>query len=289
MTNEKAREYFSAYSEGTLDAGLAHSFESKLKVDGALRDEYAQFVSMLQELEALRYEEIEVPFGLNERISAAVDKDIYDRKRAAVPAWTMWLRRVGVAGLAAAAIYGAYVSINSVTTKGVSEAGPLPSATTPVEPEVRKDIVEQIEYKKLGNGVHMYFRPSEPHSVEIKGGDAGVNNITADKDGWFNDLTNDQPASAVFVVQVQGDQLPTIVVVPGTERKPIETANGSLAELAIAVADQFGVPVVLRSIHKDSELAWKVGDDALKTLQGTLDNPAFSVSVAGDVVHVESN
>ena len=47
MTNEKAREYFSAYSEGTLDAGLAHSFVAKLKVVEGWRGEYDQYVSML--------------------------------------------------------------------------------------------------------------------------------------------------------------------------------------------------------------------------------------------------
>lgn len=288
MTNEKAREYFSAYSEGTLDAGLSHSFEAKLKVDATLRGEYDQFVSMLKELEALRFEEIEVPFDLNDRISAAIDKDIYDRKRAAKPSWTVWLKTLGFAGLAAAALYGAYLSINSVPSKGMAGAGALPPVNQS-KPTVRTDIVEQIEYSKSGTGVKMYFRPSEAHHVEIKGGSEGVNAYTVDNQGWFNDLTNSQPTAAVFTIDVKGETEPTIVIVPGTERKPITAGNGSLVELAIAVADQFGVPVVVRSAQKDSELAWKVGEDAQKTLQATLNNPSFSVSVAGDVIHIESN
>ena len=289
MTNEKAREYFSAYSEGTLDAGLAHSFEAKLKVDAGLRGEYDQFVSMLKELEALRYEDIEVPFDLNDRISAAIDKNVFDRKRAAKPAWTLWLRNFGIAGLAAAALYGAYMSINSVATKGVQGASPLPVPSQPQKPAVRTDAAEQIEYTKSDKGVQMYFRPSTAHQVEIKGGVDGVNTYTANNQGWFNDLTNSQPASAVFVVDVKGEMPPTLVVVPGTERKTIEATNGSLTELAKAVADQFGVPVVVKSIHTDSELAWKLGEDALKTVQATLSNPMFTVYASGEVIHIESN
>lgn len=283
MTNEKAREYFSAYSEGTLDAGLSHSFEAKLKADASLRAEYDQFASMLQELESLKHEEIEVPFDLNERIGAALDRNLFERKRAAKPAWSLWVRNLGFAGLAAAALYGAYLSINAVTGTGPSIASPVP-----VE-KVVPQTVEQIQFTKTDEGVQMFYKPSEAHKVEVKGGVEGDASYVVTNGGWYGDLKNPQANSVAFVVTVEGDTQPTVVVVPGTERKTIETANGSLVELAKAVADQYGVPIVVRSVHKDSELAWKVDSDAEKTLQSTLANPSFSVSKVGDVIHIESN
>lgn len=286
MTNEKAREYFSAYSEGTLDAGLAHSFEAKLKADSSLKFEYDQFASMLMELESLRDEEIEVPFDLNDRISAAIDKNAYDRKRAAKPAWTLWLRNLSFAGLTAVALYGAYVSINAIGgNTAPAQIGPGQAPESVQKPES----VEQLQFKKTDAGVQMFFQPSEPHKVEVKGGEEGLTSYMIDKAGRYVDLTNPQPTAVAFVVTVEGEAEPTVVVVPGSERRLVEAVNGSVVELAKAVADQFGVPVVVRSVHKDSELAWKLEDDAMKSLQSTLSNPQFSVSNVGDVIHIESN
>lgn len=290
MTNEKAREYFSAYSEGTLDAGLAHSFEAKLKVDAGLRGEYDQFVSMLKELEALRFEEIEVPFDLNDRIGAAVDKDIYDRKRAAKPAWTMWVRNLSFAGLAAVAIYGAYVGIYSAMGIGVSEANFFGfSCAKPIEPEARPHVVEQIQYENLGKGLRLFLKPTQPKTIVIEGGKDGPDTETANDGGWTYDIDNPNTGASVFIVKFDGDKDRTIVVVPGSDRKPIGSTHGSLVELSKAVADQFGVPVVIKSDRVNTELAWKVGEDALSTLQGSLTDPTLSTAMTQGVLHVESN
>ena len=159
----------------------------------------------------------------------------------------------------------------------------------PVGRELVADTVEQPTINKSETGVEMFFQPSEPHKVEVTGGEEGVQTYSVDSRGHNITLNNLQPGAVAFVVTIEGEAEPTVVVVPGTERKAIEASNGSVVELAKAVADQFGVPVVVRSSQKDSELAWKLEDDAMKSFQSTLSNPQFNVSNVGDVIHVESN
>jgi hypothetical protein len=252
MNNEKAREYFSAYAEGSLDAGLAQSFEAKLKADAELRQEYDQFEATLKELDTLRFEKIEVPFDLNDRVSAAIDKSLYENKRTATPSWTMWLRNLSFAGLAAAALFGAVYTLN-LNGGSVTNAGPIG------EPVQVKPRIEQIQYSKIAGGVQMEYRPSEKHTVLIKGGAQGEETFNVSGRGWINELKNDQPNAAIFTVEVKGEQPPMIVVVPGTTRPTVKAGQGTLVELAKAVADFYGVPVVVKSASSAIELSWNFG------------------------------
>lgn len=267
MTNEKAREYFSAYSEGTLDAGLAQSFEAKLKADQTLRAEYEQFEATLKELESLRFEQIEVPFDLNDRISAAVDKSIYDKKRTAQPGWALWLRNLAFAGLAAGAVFGAYLSINRGGSEGPAEAGLTPGSKAP-------KTIEQVEFSKTPKGVSLEYKPTEKHTISIRGGDAGEQKFETGKELWLHELKNSQPDSALFEVDVQGEVPATIVIVPGTTRNEIEVTQGTVAVLAQEIADKFGVPVVLKTSKAQVEISWTAldGSDALKTSEMALQN-----------------
>lgn len=285
MTNEKAREYFSAYSEGTLDAGLAQSFEAKLKADSKLRAEYEQFEDTLKELEALRYEEIEVPFDLNERISAAVDKSIYDRKQTAQPSWIGWLRNLAFAGLAAAAVYGAYVSINMGKSNG-----PVISPVVPGTNQKSNRSIGQVEFRKLNSGIHMQYQPSSKQTVTIRGGSEGEKTVEVDESGWLNELKNEQPDSALFVVEIKGETPPMVVIVPGTVRKDSATGMGSLVEMAQALADRFGVPVVLRTERSKSELSWTFkSDDAHVAVEEALLGHNFMTDMREGILFIGDN
>lgn len=285
MTNEKAREFFSAYSEGTLDAGLAQSFEAKLRVDAGLKAEYEQFESTLKELESLRNEEIEVPFDLNDRISAAVDKSIYDKKRTAQPAWTLWLRNLAFGGLAAAALVGGYLSIMNRSGEGPAISSPGP-VNAPAPPKT----IEQIEYKLSPNGVRMEYKPTDKHTVTIKGGSEGEKTFNVDSNLWLNRLTNDQPDAAIFTVEVKGEVPPTLVVVPGTQRTDSVAGQGSVLEMAKAAADKYGVPVIVKSNQSMSEISWNfTEDDAHKALQGALQSLPFMADVREGILYINDN
>lgn len=267
MTNEKAREFFSAYSEGTLDAGLAQSFEAKLKADETLRIEYEQFETTLKELESLRFEQIEIPFDLNDRISAAVDKSVYDMKRTAQPGWALWLRNLAFAGLAAGAVFGAYLSINRGGGEAPVEAGIAPGSKG-------SKTIEQIEFSKTPKGVSLEFKPTDQHTISIRGGDAGEQKFETGKELWLHELKNSQPDSALFEIDVQGEVPATVVIVPGTTRNEIEVTQGTVATLAQEIADKFGVPVVLKTSKAQVEISWTAldGSDALKTSEVALQN-----------------
>lgn len=284
MTNEKAREYFSAYSEGTLDAGLAQSFEAKLNADSNLRAEYEQFELTLKELEALRYEEIEVPFDLNERISAAVDKSIYDKKQSAQPGWSVWLRNLAFGALAAAAVYGAYVSINMGKTSGPVISPVVPGANRQAGP------TEEIEFRKSSNGIQMRYQPSAKHTVIIRGASEGEETVEVDRNGWLNELKNEQPDSAMFVVEIKGEAPPMVVIVPGTQRKVSDSGMGSVTEMAQALADQFGVPIILRSEKAESELSWNFGsNDAHKATEEALRGQQFMTDMREGILFIGDN
>jgi len=284
MNNEKAREYFSAYSEGTLDAGLARAFESKLNADSGLKQEFDLFQSTVRELDSLREEAIEIPFDLNERISAAVDRSIYEKKQTAQLGWTLWLRNLAFGGLAAAAIVAAYMSITSGSHGGPASAGIGINSPAPVR------TIEQIEYKKSKNGIQMDYRPSAKHTVSIKGGREGDKTVDVDANGWLNNLSNDQPQAAVFVVEVAGELPPTSVVVPGTERSNSGIGQGSLEELGKAIANKYGIPVLIKVDKLGGELSWNLSDpDGYAATQTALNGVAYRVDMKDGILTISDN
>jgi len=284
MNNEKAREYFSAYNEGTLDAGLARAFESKLNADTSLKHEFDLFQSTVKDLDFLREEAVEVPFDLNERISAAVDRSIYEKKQSAQPGWTLWLRNLAFGGLAAAAIVAAYMSITSGSHSGTA------SASVGINGPAATRTIEQIEYKKSKNGIQMNYRPSAKHTVSIKGGREGDKTVEVDANGWLNNLSNDQPQAAVFVVEVAGELPPTSVVVPGTERSNTSIGQGSLEELGKALANKYGLPVLIKVDKVGGELSWNLSDsDGYAATQTALNGVAYRVDLKDGILTISDN
>src|SRR2546429_9984360 len=103
MNQEKAKEFFSNYYEGTLEPGLAQALEHAMSRDGGIRDDYHHFEQSYEELSSLKFETIEIPFDLNDKILANIDRHIYDNRRSQQPAWTTWLRNLSIASISAVA------------------------------------------------------------------------------------------------------------------------------------------------------------------------------------------
>ncbi|HWA84386.1 MAG TPA: hypothetical protein VG820_13170, partial [Fimbriimonadaceae bacterium] len=154
MTNEKARDFFSAYHEGTLESGLRVSFEQKLKADADLRREFDSFTRAMDDLDVMKFEEIAIPDDLHERISARLDRHIYEKKRSATPHWTTWLRGLGFAGIGAAAILGAVFSLNS--GGGANSVVPAGISTS-----------DQIAFGMTADGVNITFAPNSVKTIVI--------------------------------------------------------------------------------------------------------------------------
>ena len=84
MTHDKAREFFSAYYEGTLEPGLRASLGRRLEADARLQAEYDAFVGTVTSLDALRHEAVAIPAYLSDRIALRLDP-AFEAK--AVPFW----------------------------------------------------------------------------------------------------------------------------------------------------------------------------------------------------------
>src|SRR5687767_3235474 len=122
MNADKAREFFSSYFEGTLDAGLRQAFELRLETDAETQAEYRAFERSMGQLDTLKDIEIEIPYDLNEKISARVDRHIFEAKRTKGSPWLAFLRPMAIGGLAAAAIIGTVITMNN-RSGGVQPAG----------------------------------------------------------------------------------------------------------------------------------------------------------------------
>src|SRR5947209_1700267 len=103
MNLAKARDYFSAYYEGSLERGLKQAFETRLAEDAQLQAEFAAFEKTMKGLEAFGAVEIEPPADLHERITARLDHAIWEQKRTASRFTGLGWWKMGFMGAAVAA------------------------------------------------------------------------------------------------------------------------------------------------------------------------------------------
>lgn len=271
MNQEKAREFFSNYYEGTLEPGLIQSLEQAMARDSGLRDDYQLFETTYEELGNLKFETIEVPFDLNERISARVDKHLYDQRTKRQPSWTLWLRNTAIGTVAAVAVLGAILSLNR---NGATAQAGLGIDTIAAS----KD---QVEVTALPNGsVRLHFAPEQSRTLVIREGLGGAErrSITLEKEELNTKLENTKPAPAAFAIEVSGDSRQTIIALPGTDRSVSKIGEGNLEGFAKALASHYGIPVQVTVKSPDINLSWNlVAEDPETAASSTLDSQRFSI------------
>jgi hypothetical protein len=281
MNSEKAKEFFSAYAEGTLDASLTQSLEQRLRADSALMAEFRDFRETIEELDTLKFQPVEIPFDLNERISAKLDRHIYEQKQTKAPAWNLWARNVAFAGLAAAAVFGAIVGINA---RGAANISGIPA---PLDP------VNQLTVSALDNGVALQYRPSVERTLSVRSGTSGalLREFKIGSGGWANNLQNKQPEPALFDVSIQGEDPATLIAVPGVRPFRVAEGEGSLKEFARSLAGFYHVPVVLKSSGAGETVKWSFSDtDPVAAAAKVLDSQRFSVeSRTSGVLWIQGN
>lgn len=248
MTNEKARDFFSAYYEGSLEPGLCVSFEQKLKADISLKDEYRAFERAMESLGTLQFEEIEIPHDLHERISARLDRDIYERKRNAKPALSLWIRSLAFSGVAALAIVGAIFAMNARSGEANTASGaPLPANAN-------------VVYTVNGDDISLKYAPASTKVVVItndEGKELSRNEVGGDgKPDLKTVLSNPLPNAAVFGIQIEGEASPSFVAVYGTERSSINKGEGTVVDFAKAVADYYHTHVMVNTSTPTERVNW---------------------------------
>ena len=243
MNQEKAREFFSAYYEDTLEQGLRQTLEQRLRADESLRTEYAEFEEAMNDLGLLKLEEIEIPSFLSDRIATRLEA-VQEKARPA--SWTLWARNLGFAGLAGAAIFGAVVSLRPAT--GPGQASTLGTAGAPSD---------QLDLKADGLNVNLSYRPSTAKGVTITYAPTGkvLESVQLDGQRLEETLRNPNSVPVSFRIEVE-DESATLVAVPGTKGNKLRKGQGSLQSLAEALADTYRIPVSLSVADPQKTVSW---------------------------------
>ena len=246
MTNEKARDFFSAYHEGTIEPGLRVSFEQKLKSDSEIRHEFDSFVRAMSELDKLKFEEILAPEDLHERISASLDRHIFERKRSATPGWGIWIRGLSFAGVAGIAILGAIFAIN-LRNGRIATADGLGVAS------------DQVDYKVSPAGMTVKLSLASAKTVVISNeGKVVSQKMVGDSatPTFETLLSNPLPQASVFTIQVGNDLGETVVGLPGQTRSTMKRGEGTVVDFAKAVSGYFATPVTIETRVPGERKSW---------------------------------
>ncbi|MBX7131996.1 MAG: hypothetical protein K1X67_04880 [Fimbriimonadaceae bacterium] len=275
MNANKAREFFSAYYEGSMDRAIRQTFERRLNSDSELHAEYKAFEQVMRRLDTLKDQPVEVPSDLHERISARLDKQIYESKRETTAKGIGgWWKSFALAGTACVALVAALIAIKGSNSGSTSTAG---VAAPVVAPPSIKDVngTIRLEYKHPASASQ---RAVEKLTVR-EGVDGKVISETELKPGLeLNQaLVNrsDKPA----LMSIEKGETRILVVVPGTQQVSVKSGSGSVQDLALALSGFYKVTVELEVSNLAEKATWSfdstnpvdatmtVGDKALSLNQ----------------------
>jgi hypothetical protein len=253
MTHDKARELFSAYHEGSLEPGLTRALEQKLNGDLALATEYASFASAFDSLIELRDVEIPVPADLTERISARLDRHIWEQDRKKAPAFTGWLRNLAFVGGAALLVLG--------TVWSFSQRGGQTASSGMVGAGSDGD---QVAFARTDSGLRLRFSPGATKTLTIRT-EPDLQPVTVLKVSGKVDAPIKNPNGDVGLlrVEVEGVKDPIILALPGQSQpssvrrsRQAGKAKSTLEDLSVALATIFQVPVELQVDDPQAPASW---------------------------------
>lgn len=278
MNVAKAREYFSAYHEGTLDRGLREAFERALKTDAQVAAEYKAFASLMEGLGAYGAASIEPPDDLHEKISARLDKAVWEQKRTEKPTAFGWLKALGLTAVATTLIF--VVATQMRPSGNVQTANVVPMGQGSGI-DVRFDSGRTLlSYPGLKDrGVILRDEGGEVlQAIRVEGEEI--------KDKL---LANASPRAKVLGVEVPGQ--PTVyVAIPGSTAQSVTEGSGSLKEMARAFAGFYRNPVVLAVKDPEQAVDWKLEADEMKSAQNALSILGFQSELRqSGVLWIQSN
>lgn len=280
MNNEKAREFFSSYYEDTLEGGLKQTFERKLLSDPELKAEYRLFEATLSELDALKLEEIEIPYGLHDTIAARLDRHLYEQKRLKPAGISVFWRNLAFGGIAVAAIAGAVFGLQRSGTKGSAQAN-LIGDLRPAQVAATR-----IDFKSSPNSVLVEFTPATEETLTIESSATGKVLQQIDVKGGQQSTTplqNPQPRAAVLGVRVPGEPTERWIALPGQTKSLERNGQGDLRSLAKAIADYYGVPVLVDVADPSASAHWSlIENDATHAAMDALAETKLTIAQGDD-------
>ena len=280
MTQDKAREYFSAYHEGSLEPGLRASLDRRLDEDPGLRADMSAFVETVVMLDAMRHASIASPTSLSDRIATRLEnaretvipRPFWASLFAPRPAAPQLAWGVGMAALLLVSAFG----LRGMRTENATQASALPTSLASV-----------VTWTKNGSNVVANFEsgPARQIAVQPEGGKPQSYALAAGQ-RFELALSNPNVSARRFKVTVGADLLATIAM-PGSRLAPRRSGTGTVTEFASALAAAYGVPVVVKSMAIDSTLNWKLdGTDPRAAADAALDGHGSAVLTDGGVLQI---
>ena len=274
MNQEKAKEFFSNYYEGTLEPGLKQALEQAMNRDAIIREDYKDFEQTYEGLGSLKFETIEIPFDLNDKILANIDRHVYETRKNRQPSWMVWLRNVAIAGVSCVALLGAALSLRKLNGPTAS-AGPIALGNT-------KD---ELSIEPTNNhAIVLDFTPSQTNTLTITQGLGGAElsreTVLQGKELTSN-LQNPNADAAVFDIQESaGDTRSTLIALPGSSSPTAKAGQGNLEDLAKALASYYKVPVEVHVAEPAVNVNWNFeSPDALNAARATLDATRYAITL----------
>jgi hypothetical protein len=273
MNANKAREMFSQYREGSLDAGMRRALERSFREDGLLASEYRLFDDTLTSLEAMRDDVAPEPFGLFERISARVDREAFDQRRRSPARLGGWWRSLAIGGVAAAAILGALASLRGggeTFAAGLAGAQAAPARATI---EVR-DGETVLATTRAAHGL-----------ATVRAGVEGPVLRTYQLRGQTLEAVLHNARGEAQLVSVEGPWQVLRVALPGQAGPGPEAGGGTAVDLALAAAQRYRTPVVLEVRDPTARVGWGLPSGGPEAALGAeLAPPSFAFEKRGDVL-----
>ena len=282
MNQEKAREFYSTYYEGNLEPGLKQALEQAMGRDASIRSEYREFEQTYEELGSLKFETIEIPFDLNDKILANIDRHLYENRRAQQPAWIIWLRNAAIAGVSCVAILGAALSLRNFGSRG-QEAGQAGLGFVPTGASTTKD---QLTVEPGANrDATIHFQPSDTETLVIREGLNGPerSRVTVlQGEDYPTRLQNPNAEATVFDLEAKGDKSelrPTLIALPGSSSSSDTKGQGDLEDLAKALASYYRVPVEIKVATPTVTVNWNFqAPDAVSAARNALDPARYAIT-----------
>lgn len=254
MNLNKAREYFSAYHENTLEPGLRQAMDRVLATDAEIKAEYVNFTRAIEAINAMQSESIETPFDLHERISARIDREVWEKKNKQKSNWmSTWWRSLALGGVAVLAIVGTFSTVLR------------PSGSSTANANLVGGVGDSYSILKMDGGVLRVTVP-QANGKTLKAVDAEsgkeVLNLDLSKNKVNSPLDNNQDVARWVTLSVTGREN-VHVVVPGTKSRTETDGSGTMLDLAKHLADYYGAPVEVVGMENKTKFTWTLAGSNL--------------------------
>ena len=263
MNISKARDFYSDYYEGTLDASLKQVFERALASDSEIRADYNEFCALMEEMSSLQEVTAPEPNFLHERIMTRIDEVNAAHAQSAGPWWQRFWKPLAIAGVAGAAIIGTIMSINSTSSGGKVIGGVFGGAGSSKMPEL-----------SLRSGeLHLTFKSASKVDVEVKKGDGELVQVyNLDSAAQDIPLKSERESAELLKIEFSNGMKSLQVVMPGIAKPEKEYGSGTVLDMAKALADTYGRPVQFEVKNPSEHVDWDFAGrkDAIDAVNGKM-------------------